>query len=43
MLDFLQSKIMKEFNSYFPYFSEIFRVFYNDDKYIKTRKTWEMI
>lgn len=43
MLDFLQSKIMKEFNSCFPYFREIFRVFYNDDKYIKTRKTWEMI
>ena len=26
-----------------PYFVDIFGVFYNDDRYIKTRKTWKMI
>lgn len=26
-----------------PYFIDIFGVFYNDDRYIKTRKTWKVI
>lgn len=43
MLDCLQYKIIKEYRFEIPYFSEIFRVFYNDDSYIKSRKTWEMI
>lgn len=43
MLTSLQYKIMKEYRYDIPYFSEIFRIFYNDDTYIKSRKTWEMI
>lgn len=43
ILDCLQYKIIKEYRFEIPYFSEIFRVFYNDDSYIKSRKTWEMI
>jgi hypothetical protein len=26
-----------------PYFSELFGIFYNDDSYIRTRKTWDRI
>jgi hypothetical protein len=26
-----------------PYFSDFFRVFYNDDPYIKTVKTWSIV
>ena len=43
MLNRLQYKIRKEYRSVIPDFSEIFGVFYNDDSYIKSRKTWEMI
>jgi hypothetical protein len=43
MLGCLQSKIIKESRFEIPYFSEVFRVFYNDDSYIKSRKTWKMI
>lgn len=43
MLDCLEYKIIKEFRFEIPSFSEIFRIFYNGDSYIKRRKTWEMI
>lgn len=26
-----------------PYFNDFFRVFYNDDSYVKSRKTWQII
>ncbi len=42
MLVYLQYKMIKEYRLEIPYFSEIFRVFYNDDSYVKRRKTWEM-
>ncbi|KAB3524917.1 hypothetical protein [Alkaliphilus serpentinus] len=43
MLTCLQYKIIRDYNFDFPYFSEIFAIFYNDDAYVKRRKTWEMI
>lgn len=43
MLDCLQYKIIEEYRFEIPYFSEIFRVFHNEDSYIKKRKTWKMI
>lgn len=43
MLSCLQYKIIKESKFEIPCFSEIFRVFYNNDSYIKSRKTWKMI
>jgi len=26
-----------------PHFGEIFAIFYNDDSYLKTRKTWDKL
>jgi hypothetical protein len=26
-----------------PYFSEVFALFYNDDSYLRSRKTWEKL
>lgn len=43
ILDCLEYKIIKESIFEVPFFSEIFRIFYNGDSYIKRRKTWEMI
>lgn len=43
MLDCLEYKIIKEFRFEIPSYSEVFRIFYNRDSYIKRRKTWEMI
>jgi len=40
LLGELQYKGMKIGND-IPFFNEIFREFYNDDKYMKTRKTWD--
>lgn len=42
LIDCIEHKIMKETKIEIPFFSEIFRVFFNDDSYIKSRKTWEM-
>lgn len=39
----LQYKIIKEYYYVIPYFSELFGIFYNEDKYIKSRKTWKMV
>ena len=43
VLTSLQYLILKETHYEIPYFSDIFRIFYNDDKYIKSRKTWQII
>jgi hypothetical protein len=37
----LQDAAMKTGSQDIPSFSEIFRAFYNDDAYIRTRKTWD--
>lgn len=39
----LQDKAMEHGIKIIPYFSKIFGVFYNDDKYAKSRKTWDKI
>ena len=43
LIDCIEYKIRKETKIEIPSFSEIFRVFYNKDSYVKKRKTWEMI
>ncbi len=39
----IEYKIARETKIEIPSFTEIFRVFYNDDYYIKRRKIWEII
>lgn len=39
----LGHKAMKLNNQDIPFFSEIFGLFYNDDSYFKTRKTWDRL
>lgn len=39
----LQTKAMAMNNQDIPFFSEIFALFYNDDSYFKTRKTWDKV
>jgi hypothetical protein len=43
LLSSLQDTAMKIGNEDIPFFSEIFRIFYNDDSYFKTRKKWETV
>lgn len=43
MLTCLQKKIITDYNFVIPDFSEIFRIFYNEDTYVKSRRKWEMI
>jgi len=40
-LSSLQYEAMKTRNEDIPFFTEIFAPFYNDDSYIRTRKTWD--
>lgn len=43
LIDCIGYKIMKETRIEIPFFNEIFKIFYNDDSYVKKRKTWKMI
>jgi hypothetical protein len=43
LLSSLQDEAMKNGNQDIPFFSEIFAPFYNDDSYIRTRKTWDKL
>jgi hypothetical protein len=39
----LQDEVMKTGSQDIPYLSEIFALFYNDDSYMRTRKTWDKL
>jgi len=41
LLGSLQDETMKAGCEDIPHFGEIFALFYNDDSYIRTRKTWD--
>jgi len=41
LLSSLQYKAMEVGNEDIPFFTEIFAPFFNDDAYMKTRKTWD--
>lgn len=43
LLSSLQYSAMQTGSEDIPFFSEVFAPFYNDDSYIKTRKTWDTI
>lgn len=43
LLSSLQYIVMQTGSEDIPFFSEVFAPFYNDDSYIKTRKTWNTI
>lgn len=43
LLRTLQYKAMEKNNEDIPFFGEIFGGFYNEDSYIRTRKTWDTI
>lgn len=43
ILSDLQYKAMEVGKHEIPFFSELFGLFYNDDAYIKTRKTWDKL
>jgi hypothetical protein len=43
LLSFLQHTAMQTGSEDIPFFSEVFAPFYNDDSYIKTRKTWDTV
>lgn len=43
LLSSLQGTAMKMGNEDIPFFDEIFRTFYNDDSYFKTRKRWDRV
>jgi hypothetical protein len=43
LLSSLQYKAMETGSQEIPFFSEIFAPFYNDDSYIRTRKTWDKL
>ncbi|RLE79953.1 MAG: hypothetical protein DRJ36_02745 [Thermoprotei archaeon] len=41
IINCLQYKIIENAKFEIPYFDEIFGIFYNDDSYVKRRRTWE--
>jgi len=43
LLGLLQYKAMESGGEDIPHFGEIFALFYNNDSYIKTRKTWDKL
>ena len=43
LLSGLQDKAMALGREDIPFFNEIFRAFYNDDSYIRTRKAWDKV
>jgi hypothetical protein len=43
LLGLLQYKAMEAGGEDIPHFGEIFALFYNDDSYIRTRKTWDRL
>jgi hypothetical protein len=43
LLSCLRERALKPGVEDMPYFAEIFRAFYNDDSYIRTRKTWDKV
>ena len=43
LLSSLQYTAMQTGSQDIPFFSEVFAPFYNDDSYIKTRKTWDTV
>ena len=43
LLTSLQYELMRGPTQDIPFFSEVFAVFYNDDSYFRTRKTWENV
>ena len=43
LLGSLEYKAMESGGEDIPHFGEIFAIFYNDDSYLKTRKTWDKL
>jgi hypothetical protein len=43
LLSLLQYTVMESGSQDIPFFTEIFGLFYNDDAYFRTRKTWEKL